>query len=246
MKHCATILTLAALTFSAAMPAFASEESEPESAEALTYAAEVLTDFPIHMGAGARVEFPLGLRVHTSLGVMPGPYLETINALCTEMGWYDQLTADLISAALENSLVWRLRASWRPLSDYGFYVGAGYSLATLGGGLSGAEVIAAASGVTLPDQVEGKLNFETAAAVHMLDAEVGWELLFFDHLLLRLALGGTFTVDAATTLEAGWQVSKPTQAKVDELALAGELYLDDIITRYVHALTLTVALGWQF
>jgi len=121
-----------------------------------------------------------------------------------------------------------------------------YSLAALSGGLSGAELVAAASGVTLSDQLDGKLNFETAAVVHMLDAEVGWELLFFDHLLLRLALGGTFTVDAATALEAGWQVSKPAQAEVDELALVGEAYLDDIITRYVHSVTVTVALGWQF
>ena len=240
------LLTLLSLFALSEAPAYASEALEAKRPPPITFAAEVMTDFPLQVGAGARVELPYGLRVHTSLGLMPGPYLDTINALCTGMGWYDQLTADLIRAALEDSLIWRIRAAWRPLDELGFYVGAGYSLAALGGGLSGAELVAAASGATLSDQIEGKLNFETAATVHMLDAEIGWELLFFDHLLLRIALGGSFTLDAQSALEPGWEVSRLAQPKVDALALAGEVYLDDIMTRYVHTLTLSLALGWQF
>ena len=105
MKTRITSIALFAALVMSALPARASEEPEDTTPSTVSYAVEVLTDFPLHVGVGARVELAHGLRVHTSLGVMPGPYLDSINALCTEFGWYDQLTADLISSAFVRAVM---------------------------------------------------------------------------------------------------------------------------------------------
>jgi hypothetical protein len=81
------------------------------------------------------------------------------------------------------------------LKNYGFYFSAGYSLGALGGGLGAADALAVAAGGDGGSLSSGR-EFKLADQVHMLDVEAGWEWLFFDALVLRAALGGTFTVDS--------------------------------------------------
>ena len=214
--------------------------------EGWRFGAELGTDFPIQVGASFHVEMPSRFRIHTSLGAMPGPYLDAINGLAISVGWYDELTADLIKAALKNSLIWRLRLGWRPWEQQGFYFGAGYTLGALGGGLSGAEVMATVTGIDLDDEAGGQRSFDVKSTVHMVDAEVGWEWVVWKGLLIRTALGGAFTVGSKTVIEPTWTPVPRAKASVDELSRAGEAYLDETYRAYVHSATVTVAVGWVF
>ena len=80
----------------------------------------------------------------------------------------------------------------------------------------------------------------------MVDVELGWELLLVEGLLLRFALGGTFTADAVARVEPTWSVANLAANDVDTFSRAGEVYLEETIEAYVHTVTLSVALGYRF
>ena len=88
------------LTFvTATMPAVHAEvpESSPWS-----FGVEALTDFPVQVGGGLYAETPQRIQLRMSVGVMTAAYLYAVNALAQGAGWYNQVTADLISDALES------------------------------------------------------------------------------------------------------------------------------------------------
>jgi hypothetical protein len=185
------------------------------------------------------------LEFFTSLGVMPRGYLDTINAISESIGWYDELTSELIAASLENALVWRVGVGWRPLQERGWYVRGGYSFAALGGGLSGTEVIAAVTDSS-PSSADDARSFAVDARVHLLDIETGWRVRLHESWTLRLGIGGSFTVLADCAVTPDWDVSRGRAIAVRELAASGENYLEDVFQKYVHTVTLTVATGWRF
>ena len=96
--------------------------------------AEVTTDVPAAISGRVSFEMPLRLRLSTSVGVLPEPYVALINEVVVAAGGYDESTAAVVESALASSLVWRSQVGWRPLADWGLYFDAGYSLATLGAG----------------------------------------------------------------------------------------------------------------
>src|SRR5437868_4513066 len=75
---------------------------------------EALTDFPIDVGAKVWAEFPYRLRVNTSIGVLPGGYVDVINGILVAADAYTNSDADLIQTALKSSLIWRIHVGWRP------------------------------------------------------------------------------------------------------------------------------------
>jgi hypothetical protein len=205
------------------------------------------TDVAIHAGLKGTVEGPLRLRYSISGGVMPGPYLDLINTVCTGFGWYDDATADLISAALQNSIVIRNHVGWRPFPKRGFQFELGYGLITLGGGLSGSEVIAAATGEDMPDDLDETFSFSVAATLHMADVTVGWEWLLWKRIVLRADLGGAFTLGSNTVVEQDFEeLNRFVQPAVDDFEDWAETYLDDTFTSYVHTPTIGVAVGYRF
>ena len=210
------------------------------------FGVELGAEFPIAVGGGVMVETPFRLRLNISLGALPGPYLDAINGISVASNWYDELTADLIAAALKNSLIWRTRLGWRPWEQHGFYFGAGYTLATLGGGLSGAEVLTAVTDKTIEGGDSVNRSFSVNSTVHFADVEVGWEWVLEKGFWIRTGLGGVFTVGSKTQITPDWTPPPRVQPSVDALATAGEAYLDDIYGRYVHTATVTVAVGWMF
>jgi hypothetical protein len=208
---------------------------------------EAGTDFPAAVGARLSAELPYRLRVGTSLGVLPGPYVDTINAIVVGLDAYPQTTADLIRAALENSLIWRLQAGWRPFDARGLYIDLGYSLVTLGGGATGDQIIAAATGNSPPSSSRGR-EYDIRSTLHMLIVEIGWEWsLWRDRLSLRAAIGGAFTVGASTAIDPVFATSGPAEARlVQAFTGFGEGYLDDTYTSYVHTPVISVAAGYRF
>lgn len=204
---------------------------------------EALTDVPILMGGRVTVEGPYRLRLATTLGAMPPFYVDLINAVGEQFDGYTEVTSALVSAALESSLVWRLHAGWRPFESLGLYAELGYGLVALGGGLSSEEVIAAATGGQ-PSQGAADRNYSIDAMLHMLDAEVGWEFVFWDALVLRASLGVAATLGSQTSVTPQFE---PTARRlVDALTAETERYLDDIFTTYVITPTLTIAIGYRF
>jgi len=203
------------------------------------------TDFPLALGARADVEAPFRLRASTSIGVLPGPYVDAINGFVVAIGGYDQSTADLVKAALSASLVWRTHLGYRPFEHLGLYGEAGYGLVALGGSASASEVVAAATGREVPPgEATGSRAFDITSTLHMVDVELGWELALHERLRLRTAIGGAFTVASSTRIEPTYTPRSPRA--VSELARAGEAYLDDTYTSYVMSPVASVSLSYVF
>jgi len=208
---------------------------------------EAGTDFPAAVGARLSTEFPHRLRVSTTLGALPTPYVDTINAVVVALDGYPQTTADLIRDALQNSLIWRIQAGWRPFAAHGFYADLGYGLVTLGGGATGDQIIAAATGQSPTASTRGR-EYDIRSTLHMLTVEIGWEWsLWRDRISLRAAIGGAFTLGSLTSIRPQFTTSGPAEARlVQAFTSFGEGYLDGIYTSYVHTPVLSVAGGYRF
>ncbi|MFN7135635.1 MAG: hypothetical protein ACK4N5_26420, partial [Myxococcales bacterium] len=229
-----------------ALPAAAQTDRQPGEAGGLSL--EAATDFPISIGLRATLELPMRLRIWSSLGVLPGPYLRAVNSAMVAAEVYDTTTASLIEASLDRAVVWRTHAGWRPFSERGFYFGAGYGLVTLGGGLSSAEALQLLldSGVAVPQGARdalGVLDLSARATLHQLSAELGWEFAITESLLLRTGIGGVFTVASSSRLAFDLPVAQDRFGAA--LLRRGEAYLDDVFVRYVHTPVLTVGIGYS-
>lgn len=208
---------------------------------------EALTDFPIQVGGRVSLETPYGLRASTSLGFLPGGYVDVINAVVVAAGGYDQDTADVVAGAISNSLVWRTHLGWRPFRGYGFYFELGYALIALGGDVSTEDLIVVATGIDPPANPSGdSREYDVASTLHMFDIELGWELIFWRHFIVRVALGVGITVAAATEIEPRFDPHPLAERGVETLSREGEDYLDDTYTTYVHPPAITVSLGYRF
>jgi hypothetical protein len=208
---------------------------------------EATTDFPAAVGGRVAAELPLRIRASTSLGALPGGYVDVINAVVVAAGGYNDATADLIRAALRNSLIWRLQAGWRPLAARGLYFDLGYSLVTLGGGATGDQIVAAAIGQQPAGSKSGR-PYDLASTLHMLVVEIGWEWsLLRDRLALRAAIGGAFTVGAKTRVEPAFTPASPADARaVAAFGAFAASYLDSTYRSYVHTPVITVGAGYRF
>jgi hypothetical protein len=219
--------------------------STPASAEprwAVTAGAG--TDVPLDVAVGVLVESPSRLRLSTTLGIMPGAYVDTTNAVLVGLDAYDETTASLIRATLKSSLILRMHVGWRPFARRGLYAMAGYGLVTLGGGTTGSELIEVATGRQLPaTDRDMPREFSSTSTLHMLDIELGWEWRI-GPVTLRAAIGGMFTLAAHTTIEPKYQPRAPNLTQ--EFADAGASYLDDIFTSYVHGAVITTAAAYSF
>jgi hypothetical protein len=216
----------------------------PSKSTQIQLGVEVLTDFPVHVGGRIYVELPYRIRLSTTLGVLPGPYVDTINAILVSAGAYDQTTADLISAALKESLVFRLHGGWRPFKRRGAYFELGYGLIGLGGGLTGQQIIAAATGATPPADSSNSGGYDVRSILHMVDIELGWQWLVWRGITFRVAIGCALTAWSSTTVTP----KSPSRfgAAQDRFAYAAAQYLDDTYRSYVFTPTITFATGWRF
>jgi hypothetical protein len=227
--------------------------AEPGPAAAGEWSArpELLTEYPLHAGAGIVVGGPYRLFAASSLGWMPSPYLDGTNQLLValfEDSGYPQDTADLVESSLESALVCRFRGGWQPFRGAGFYFAVGYTLAALGGGVTGVAVLEAVTGKEVPEgSGDSQRGFDVSSALHMVDFELGWMWLVGEHWTVRAALGGAFTVGSSTWVEARFQpAGKKARDGVAALEQEGEDYLNDTYTTYVHTPVVTAAVGYRF
>jgi hypothetical protein len=204
--------------------------------------AEALTVVPVSAGAGVGLEVGPRLRARTSLGAMPGPYRDGILAAvgAIEPQFTDQQAA-LVDASLKGPVVWRSELGWRPFPTAGLYLHGTYTLVTLGGATTGADVVEELAGVTLPPGVGGELS--VSATLHQLGPEVGWDQPLGPTIHLRLGVGWNFTVAAHTRLRADLD-GVPLEADL-LVNQAADLGAHELV-RYGHPPTVTIGLGWAF
>ena len=227
-------------------PAQVEESAQPDSNETPVHLGlELLTDVPVEVGMRVGVEVSEMFRASVTLGVLPGPYVDLINAVVVAFDGYNDATADLIAQALDNSLILRLNTGLRPWQDLGLYFDIGYTLVTLGGGVAGEDLFAAVTGVEAPENPTGEEHpYDVASTLHLIGLEVGWEWVFAQRWTVRTALGAVFTVASNTTVEADFESRFP--GLVGEFTAFSEAYLDDVYTSYVHTPVITVSVGYRF
>lgn len=237
--HLGAAVAVAALALLAPpSPALASD-AEPGSGWNLVLGAG--TDLPLAVNAHAALEGPYRLRLSSSLGLLPGAYVDAINRAVVKAGGYDEDTGRAVKAAVERSLVWRTHLGlrlWR-----GLYVEGGYGLVTLGGSATGSQILEIVTGQPFPPVEGGDRPFRADATLHMADVEVGYVLQLPARLSLRLAVGAAFTVDSAVSITADYPPTAPAQ--VAEFERAAEEELRDDLRRYGNVPVVSVSLGYQ-
>jgi hypothetical protein len=206
---------------------------------------EALTEVPMDIGGRVVVEGPLRLRFSTSVGVMPGPYVDVINDFVVALGGYNQQTAALIESSLSSSVVWRTHLGWRPFPRAGLVFDVGYGLVALGGGVNAAEAIAAADSKTATSAPTAA-NYNVSSTLQMIDADLGWEWkLFGDRMVIEAGLGFSATLAASTSATPETTTAHGTKVR-DAFGDAAAKYLDGLYTSYVYVPVATVAAGYRF
>jgi hypothetical protein len=208
------------------------------------------TDVPLSTSLGVGVELPHRVRASLGVGLMPGPYLDIIQGMAVGFGWYDQVTADLIDAALQGSLLIHPEVGWRPLPKAGFHFDGGYSVAALGGAVTGSEALEALTGTELKDRdgQDAVVELTAGATDHMLTVRLGWEFVIAKRLVIDPSLGGAFTVGAGANIETDLGSSRFGGA-VDNLSSfssAGEAELVKLLKQYVHTPFVGVSVAYRF
>ena len=198
------------------------------------------TAFPVHVGAQLTLELPYRLQLQAEVGYMPREYLDAVNEFCVAVGCYDDLEAELISAAFGDALVLRGGLGWRPLPAEGFEFGAGYTAALLGGGLSRAEAVEAATDTTFDRRTTQEIPLR--ATMHGFQITLGWRVVLHRWLVLRTQLA-YFHVVASDT----WIDLDPDRngMVVDQASRLLDDYLEYYVTTYFHTAVLTLTLNFR-
>ena len=205
------------------------------------------TDFPLHMGGHLSVEMPAGLQVSTSMGHLLTSYVEVINAIAQGVDAYEQETADLVLASWRDAFVWRLHMGWRPVSDLGLYLEAGYGFVTLGSVVAGRDLITVLEEdvrALVDEEVLEFARYDVISTLHMLDLEVGWRWVLEDGWYFRVALGFAATIAGETEiLPAGGG----GMSEQDQLISEGvSTHLNGIYRAHVHTPVISAAVGIRF
>lgn len=220
--------------------------STPSHASDWHLAVEGVTDFPLDVGGQVTLELPLRFRLSASVGGMPAGYVDVWNALAVVAGGYDDAMAELVGSALEDSLVLRVHAGWRPVEDAGFYFELGYGLAALGGGVSTGALVEAVTGDPLPAEALFKSGhgFSVDSELHMVDVELGWLFQLGGGWTLRTAIGWAVTLEARSKISPQFDPLLPTV--VDDFTSEAEERLERAFLSWVHPPTFSLAFGYLF
>jgi len=201
---------------------------------------EVVTDVPILVGVRPTVYVPGRLHWAGTVGFMPRGYLQLVDSISVSAGWYDPITADLIEAALGSALIVRNHIGWQPFQKHGFFFEAGHGVAFLGGGLVVGDLLGEATGQFVPPTLAGR-GLRVNTVVQQLDVALGWRFEVAEHVLVRLDIGGAFTIASSTRI----------QPEGGELPFSGpflregEDYLDSTLKKYVHTPTIGIGIGYR-
>jgi hypothetical protein len=173
--------------------------------------------------------------------------VDLTNAAMTGFDVYSDTVADIIELALRRSVVVRLEGGWRPLERRGLTLGGGYQLLGLGGDSTSLSLFGEAMDPRLLERAQAVTgDLEVGVAAHMLTAEVGYEWVVKDHLVLTASLGFAGTVAAAARAEATRDPRGALEGEVRGLAVDGVAdYLDYVFEEWVHLPMIGASAGWR-
>ncbi len=202
------------------------------------------TRAPVELSLGLAISAPGSFRFGTTFGLLPGGYVSLINELIIALGGFDDATGELVTAALQDSFVWRIRAGWQPDPEVGFLVDVGYAIATLGGGLDSAATLAATSEFDLPPSGADQ-SVAISSTVHMLDIELGWTFDVGSGFFVTPTLGFAATISSSSSVTADWEVPAAAADDVRGFETDSAAFLDGIFESYVFTPTLAVVLEYR-
>lgn len=188
------------------------------------------TYLPLMMGVSASLQIPHRIVLQAELGFMPRAYTQMINGILVSASAYDETTASLIDAALGNSMVVRLSAGVKPFRKAGLEIFGGYTLAALGGGLSGPEAIEIVTGRDLPDEAGQEIPMHTV--LHSLHIGVGWRFLIKKHFVLRPSLWYMQAIASSSGIDVKGR-TRVGQEAISQANTEINNYLNGIYTSYV-------------
>ena len=191
------------------------------------------THFPIGVGFDAQVEVPGRILLRGHIGWMPSPYADVINGIATGLGFYKDRLGTLIKAGLDQALIVRVGAGWRPFEDYGFEAAIGYTL------LSGGKTLTASAVATALNRDLGiTTDVGIASTLHGFHIDLSWRWVLFEHLLIRAGIGYVHTLSAQTRIDL--ESARPDVVKTIQTRV------DDILSKNGISLELKLSAGYRF
>jgi hypothetical protein len=207
------------------------------------------TELPISVGGVVTAELPHRLLLQLGLGFMPHGYAYAIDDVLTSVGAYDKNISALLRNTLGNSFVLRASGGWRPFEDHGFEIMAGYTLMTLGGDTTAADVINAAlaeGGSSQRVTTGTTMNIPVSATLHNFHVGLGWRwLLAEDHMVIRASVSYLQCVasNVGVDLSGAGSQAAAAQGMVND-ALNG--FLGPLFRTYVKAPTVGLSAAYRF
>ncbi len=150
-------------------------------------------------------------------------------------------------STLQNSLVVRASAGFRPFSSHGLEIMGGYTLASLGGGVSARQAVEAVSGVAVPAEIpDAQIQLRTT--IHSLHVSLGWRWVVADHFVIRASLAYLQSVGSSSSLAVPASVAAvpAVAARVDQVSQAVDTTLNDSYTKYAKLPVMGLSLGYRF
>lgn len=205
------------------------------------------TEAPIFLGAQGTLKLPYGFLLQAELGVLPGFYVDAVDGALVSANVYSEAVSSLVTSGLRDSFVMRLSGGMRPFVDHGFEVLGGYTLTTLGGGVSARAALEAVGGVSLPAQIpDADIGLRTT--LHSFHVSVGWRWAIADHFLVRASLGYLQSVASSSHIEVPDSAAAIPGA-ADVIARANQTIdatLDENYRTYVKLPILGLGMGYAF
>jgi len=201
------------------------------------------TAAPLYIGGEGSLGIGSHFTTHVTLGWMPAAYVDLINELSLSQQWYDQATADLIDAALQNSIVLGGQLGWKPYRTHGLEFRAGYTFAALGGSSTSVDVVEAVNGGTLPPQASRPVQIDSQLHLLEVGAGWGWRVAQRAHVTASVSLVECFA--------AGTQSKIATASRQEDRGAArleSQLndYLDGIYRNHITAPLVRLMIGSRF
>jgi hypothetical protein len=205
------------------------------------------TEVPLMVGGQLTLELPYRILLQGEVGVLPAAYVNGIDSVLVGSGAYDATTSSLVRSTLQNSLVVRASAGFRPFTDHGLEIMGGYTLTSLGGGVSARAAVEAAAGVTIPAEIsDAQIQLKTT--IHSLHVSLGWRWLVGDHFVVRASLAYLQAVGSSSSLAVPASVSAlpGAAARVAQVSRAVDTTLNDNFTKYAKMPVMGLSLGYRF
>ncbi len=207
----------------------------------------LVTQLPLMIGGQATFELPYRILLQGELGALPPAFINALDSALVSAGTYDATTSSLVRDGLKNSLVGRLSAGMRPFSGHGFEIMGGYTVMSLGGGISAKDAVAAAAGTSLPASIpDGDVTVSTT--IHNVHVGVGWRWVVADHFVIRASLAYLQSVSSSShvAVPAAVAALPEVSARLPAINEALDARLNDTYTKYGKLPVLGLSMGYRF